>query len=131
MQDKPNPKQVIEAYREKISNKNSDIQEPSSFNQIAMRSEDIPKMLVAIDNYSKALKLTTKKPEKLFFFIRDGIYLDYQVEAVENQTKKAMQTNQGQQSKQDKTKAFIDDYYKRKAEAQNNVDGNIIDTEVM
>lgn len=131
LQDKPNPKQVIEAYRKKISNKNSDIQEPSSFNQIAMRSEDIPKMLVAIDNYSKAIKITTKKPEKLFFFIRDKVYLDYQVEVVENQTKKTMQTNQGQQSKQDKTKAFIDDYYKRKAEAQNNVDENIIDTEVM
>ncbi|KLD96718.1 hypothetical protein AA20_11520 [Aliarcobacter butzleri L348] len=39
-------------------------------------------MLIAIDNYAKALQLSGKKPEKLFFFIRDGIYLDYQKEQV-------------------------------------------------
>ncbi|MFV7791266.1 hypothetical protein ACNO6Z_10495 [Aliarcobacter lanthieri] len=77
-----NPKLVIEAYKEKISSKHGDIQEPSSFNQIALRKTDIPKMLIAIDNYAKALKLTNTKVEKLFFFIRDGIYLDYQNEQV-------------------------------------------------
>lgn len=77
-----NPKLVIEAYREKISNKNDDVQEPSSFNQISLRKKDISKMLIAINNYSKALELNGRKPEKLFFFIRNGIYLDYQEEQV-------------------------------------------------
>ncbi|WP_323586031.1 hypothetical protein [Aliarcobacter butzleri] len=76
------PKLVIEAYKEKISDKHGDVQEPSSFNQIVLRKADIQKMLIAIDNYAKALKLSGKKPEKLFFFIRDGIYLDYQEEQV-------------------------------------------------
>jgi len=80
--EKLNPREVIEAYKEKISNKHGDIQEPSSFNQIALKKTDIPKMLIGIDNYAKALKLTNTKVEKLFFFIRDGIYLDYQEEQV-------------------------------------------------
>ncbi len=80
--EKLNPREVIEAYREKISNKNDDVQEPSSFNQISLRKKDISKMLIAIDNYSKALELNGRKPEKLFFFIRNGIYLDYQEEQV-------------------------------------------------
>ncbi|MDN5044972.1 hypothetical protein O8C96_04450 [Aliarcobacter butzleri] len=80
--EKLNPREVIEAYKEKISNKHGDIQEPSSFNQIALKKTDIPKMLIAINNYAKALKLTNTKVEKLFFFIRDGIYLDYQEEQV-------------------------------------------------
>lgn len=80
--EKLNPREVIEAYKEKISSKHGDVQEPSSFNQIALRKADIPKMLIAIDNYAKALKLTNTKVEKLFFFIRDGIYLDYQEEQV-------------------------------------------------
>lgn len=80
--EKLNPKLVIEAYKEKISNKNDDVQEPSSFNQISLRKKDISKMLIAIDNYEKALELNGKKPEKLFFFIRNGIYLDYQEEQV-------------------------------------------------
>ena len=58
------------------------MQEPSSFNQIVLKKTDIQKMIIAIDNYAKALKLSGKKPEKLFFFIRDGIYLDYQNEQV-------------------------------------------------
>lgn len=80
--NKLNPKLVIEAYKEKISSKHGDVQEPSSFNQIALRKADIQKMLIGIDNYAKALKLTNTKVEKLFFFIRDGIYLDYQEEQV-------------------------------------------------
>ncbi|MFW2578448.1 hypothetical protein [Aliarcobacter butzleri] len=80
--EKLNPREVIEAYREKISQRHSNIQEPSSFNQIALKKTDIPKMLIGIDNYAKALKLTNTKVEKLFFFIRDGIYLDYQEEQV-------------------------------------------------
>lgn len=80
--EKLSPKLVIEAYKEKISSKHGDVQEPSSFNQIALRKADIPKMLIAIDNYAKALQLTNTKVEKLFFFIRDGIYLDYQEEQV-------------------------------------------------
>lgn len=80
--EKLNPREVIEAYKEKISNKNDDVQEPSSFNQISLRKKDISKMLIAIDNYSKALELNGRKPEKLFFFIRNGIYLDYQNEQV-------------------------------------------------
>ncbi len=80
--EKLNSREVIEAYKEKISNKHGDIQEPSSFNQIALKKTDIPKMLIGIDNYAKALKLTNTKVEKLFFFIRDGIYLDYQEEQV-------------------------------------------------
>ncbi|WP_034255377.1 hypothetical protein [Aliarcobacter lanthieri] len=124
-----NPREVIETYRERISNKHSDIQEPSSFNQIAMRSEDIPKMLIGIMNYAKALKLSNKKPEKLFFFIRDKVYLDYQVEVTETQVRKNGQINQV--SKQDKTKAFIENYYQRKAQAQENKNSNILDVEVM
>ncbi|MCT7560137.1 hypothetical protein N5U04_11205, partial [Aliarcobacter butzleri] len=41
--EKLNPKLVIDAYKEKISNKHGDIQEPSSFNQIILRKTDIQK----------------------------------------------------------------------------------------
>lgn len=126
--EKLNPREVIEAYREKISQRHSNIQEPSSFNQIALKKTDIPKMLIGIDNYAKALKLTNTKVEKLFFFIRDGIYLDYQEEQV---ISKNQNMQYSYQTKQDKTKAFIDDYYNRKAQAKENKDSNILDAEVL
>jgi len=74
------PQDVIKAYKELISAKNEDISQTRSFNQITLYGEDLEKMLKGIKNYSKALKLKQKKPEKLFFFIKDKIYLDYQNE---------------------------------------------------
>ncbi|MCR8709846.1 hypothetical protein [Aliarcobacter butzleri] len=77
-----NPKLVIEAYREKISNKYGDIQEQGSFTQISLRKNDISKMLIGIDNLAIGLKLTGKKPPKLKFWISEREYLDYQNEQV-------------------------------------------------
>ncbi|WP_323669133.1 helix-turn-helix domain-containing protein [Aliarcobacter butzleri] len=77
-----NPKLVIEAYREKISNKYGDIQEQGSFTQISLRKNDISKMLIGIDNLAIGLKLTGKKPPKLKFWISEREYLDYQEEQV-------------------------------------------------
>ena len=80
-----NPKEIIETYRNQISNKHSDIQEPTSFNIITQHSNEFKQILTGIMNYGKSLKHSNKKPEKLFFFIRNKIYLDYQVETVEQQ----------------------------------------------
>lgn len=124
-----NPKKIIEAYRNQISNKHSDIQEPASFNIITQHSNEFKQILTGIENYAKYLKQSNKKPEKLFFFVRNKIYLDYQVEVIETKTP-APKTN-GYQSKAEKTKAFIEDYYKRKAEAAQNNSADIIDGEVM
>ena len=124
-----NPKEIIEAYRDNISNKHSDIQEPTSFNAITQHSNEFKQILTGIENYAKYLKQSNKKPEKLFFFIRHKIYLDYQVEVIEARTP-APKTN-GFQSKADKTKAFIENYYARKSKALNSEDTEIVEVEVI
>ena len=123
------PREIIEAYRENISNKHSDIQEPTSFNAITQHSNEFKQILTGIENYAKYLKQSNKKPEKLFFFIRNKIYLDYQVEVIETKTP-APKTN-GYQSKAEKTKAFIENYYARKSKYSVNKDVSVIDVEVM
>lgn len=125
-----NPKEIIEAYRDNISNKYSDIQEPTSFNIITQHSNEFKEILTGIMNYAKYLKQSNKKPEKLFFFIRNKIYLDYQVEVIESKAPVAKQQRQ-YQSKAEKTKAFIENYYARKAEAMRNSNADIIDGEVI
>jgi|GEM_PF-2494406 len=76
------PQDIIKAYKELISPKYEDITQTRSFNQIILYGEDLEKMLKGIKNYAKAFSLKPKKPEKLFFFIKDKIYLDYQNEQV-------------------------------------------------
>ena len=124
-----NPREIIEAYRNQISNKHSDIQEPTSFNAIAQHSNEFKRILTGIENYGKYLKHSNKKPEKLFFFIRNKIYLDYQVEVIE--TKTSTPKTNGYQNKADKTKAFIENYYARKSKALNNEDTEIVEVEVI
>ena len=123
-----NPKEIIEAYKNQISNKHSDIQEPTSFNIITQHSNEFKQILTGIENYAKYLKQSNKKPEKLFFFIRHKIYLDYQVEVIETKTQ-IPKTNE-YQSKAEKTKAFIENYYARKSKALES-DNQIIDAEVI
>ncbi|MGJ0332522.1 helix-turn-helix domain-containing protein [Aliarcobacter cryaerophilus] len=124
-----NPKEIIEAYRDNISNKHSDIEEPSSFNEITKHKGEFEKILIGIENYAKYLKQGNEKAEKLFFFVRYKIYLDYQVEVIETKTP-APKTN-GFQSKADKTKAFIENYYARKSKYSVNKDVSVIDAEVI
>ena len=124
-----NPKEIIEAYRNRISNKHSDIQEPTSFNIITQHSNEFKQILTGIMNYAKYLKQSNKKPEKLFFFIRNKIYLDYQVEVIEAKAPVAKQQRQ-YQSKVDRTKNFMNNYYARKAKALES-DNQIIDAEVI
>ena len=95
-----NPREIIEAYRENISNKHSDIQEQSSYSELIRQRDKfkqgpggdkdyakyLKQILTGIENYAKYLKQSNKKPEKLFFFIRNKIYLDYQVEVIEART---------------------------------------------
>ena len=126
-----NPKEIIEAYRNQISNKHSDIQEPTSFNIITQHSNEFKQILTGIMNYGKSLKHSNKKPEKLFFFIRNKIYLDYQVETVEQQDiNPGIKSSGPYQSKADRTKNFINNYYARKAKALES-DNQIIDAEVI
>ncbi|WNL28006.1 helix-turn-helix domain-containing protein [Arcobacter cryaerophilus gv. pseudocryaerophilus] len=126
-----NPKEIIEAYRNQISNKHSDIQEPTSFNAIAQHSNEFKQILTGIENYAKYLKQSNKKPEKLFFFIRNKIYLDYQVETVEQQDiNPGIKSSGPYQSKADRTKNFMNNYYARKAKALES-DNQIIDVEVI
>ena len=126
-----NPKEIIEAYRNQISNKHSDIQEPTSFNIITQHSNEFKQILTGIMNYGKSLKHSNKKPEKLFFFIRNKIYLDYQVETVEQQDiNPGIKSNGPYQSKADRTKNFMNNYYARKAN-QFLADNQIIDAEVI
>ena len=126
-----NPKEIIEAYRNQISNKHSDIQEPTSFNAIAQHSNEFKQILTGIENYGKSLKHSNKKPEKLFFFIRNKIYLDYQVETVEQQDiNPGIKSSGPYQSKADRTKNFMNNYYARKAKALE-PDNQIIDAEVI
>ena len=126
-----NPKQIIEAYRDNISNKHSDIQEPTSFNAITQHSNEFKQILTGLENYGKSLKHSNKKPEKLFFFIRNKIYLDYQVETVEQQDiNPGIKSSGPYQSKADRTKNFMNNYYARKAKALES-DNQIIDAEVI
>ena len=126
-----NPKEIIEAYRNQISNKHSDIQEPTSFNIITQHSNEFKQILAGIENYAKYLKQSNKKPEKLFFFIRNKIYLDYQVETVEQQDiNPGIKSSGPYQSKADRTKNFMNNYYARKAKALES-DNQIIDAEVI
>ena len=126
-----NPKEIIEAYRNQISNKHSDIQEPTSFNIITQHSSEFKQILTGIMNYGKSLKHSNKKPEKLFFFIRNKIYLDYQVETVEQQDiNPGIKSSGPYQSKADRTKNFMNNYYARKAKALES-DNQIIDAEVI
>ena len=126
-----NPKEIIEAYRNQISNKHSDIQEPTSFNIITQHSNEFKQILTGIMNYAKYLKQSNKKPEKLFFFIRNKIYLDYQVETVEQQDiNPGIKSSGPYQSKADRTKNFMNNYYARKAKALES-DNQIIDAEVI
>ena len=126
-----NPKEIIETYRNQISNKHSDIQEPTSFNAIAQHSNEFKQILTGIENYAKYLKQSNKKPEKLFFFIRNKIYLDYQVETVEQQDiNPGIKSSGPYQSKADRTKNFMNNYYARKAKALES-DNQIIDAEVI
>jgi DNA-binding transcriptional ArsR family regulator len=126
-----NPKEIIEAYRNQISNKHSDIQEPTSFNIITQHSNEFKQILTGIMNYGKSLKHSNKKPEKLFFFIRNKIYLDYQVETVEQQNiNPGIKSSGPYQSKADRTKNFMNNYYARKAKALES-DNQIIDAEVI
>ena len=82
-------------------------------------------------NYGKSLKHSNKKPEKLFFFIRNKIYLDYQVETVEQQDiNPGIKSSGPYQSKADRTKNFMNNYYARKAKALES-DNQIIDAEVI
>ena len=126
-----NPKEIIEAYKNQISNKHSDIQEPTSFNIITQHSNEFKQILTGIMNYAKYLKQSNKKPEKLFFFIRNKIYLDYQVETVEQQDiNPGIKSSGPYQSKADRTKNFMNNYYARKAKALES-DNQIIDAEVI
>lgn len=126
-----NPKEIIEAYKNQISNKHSDIQEPTSFNIITQHSNEFKQILTGIMNYGKSLKHSSKKPEKLFFFIRNKIYLDYQVETVEQQDiNPGIKSSGPYQSKADRTKNFMNNYYARKAKALES-DNQIIDAEVI
>ena len=72
--------EIIHFYRDNISSRNEDIQEQTSYNQILIREYDMDKMLIGLKNYKRYLESSKKTPIKLFFFIRDGIYNDYQVE---------------------------------------------------
>lgn len=74
--------QLIKFYRENISGKNEDVQEQASYNQILLKNHELEKMLLGLRNYARYLKVSKKTPIKLFFFIRDGIYVDYQNENV-------------------------------------------------
>lgn len=74
--------EIINYYRENISSRNEDIQEQGSYNQILIKNYDLDKMLIGLKNYARYLEISKKAPCKLFFFIRDAIYNDYQVENV-------------------------------------------------
>ncbi|MFW3380120.1 helix-turn-helix domain-containing protein [Aliarcobacter butzleri] len=105
--------------------------------------------IIALDfiQYRKKIKkpLKTIEPLKAFFKALSelqnlGYSIDYcieQMKANEWQTikpdyiHKPQKVENNRPTKQNKTKAFIEDYYKRKAENKNNPDENIIDTEVM
>ena len=73
---------IINYYRDNISSRNEDIQEVASYNQILIKNYDMDKMMIGLGNYKRFLEVSKKAPMKLFFFIRDAIYNDYQVENV-------------------------------------------------
>lgn len=73
---------IINYYRDNVSGRNEDIQEMASYNQILIKNYDMDKMLIGLENYKRYLEVSKKAPMKLFFFIRDAIYNDYQVENV-------------------------------------------------
>lgn len=73
-----NPSSIISFYKQNISSKYADVNEASSFNQIALKKEEFDLIMTGLKNYAKYLPTTAKKAEPLFFFIRNRIYMDFQ-----------------------------------------------------
>lgn len=73
------PKEILDRYREKISNLNEKVKEKKSLTALFLVKEDFEKILIGIDNYSVKAKEDQEQYRKnLYDFINDGIYLDYQ-----------------------------------------------------
>lgn len=72
---KNKPSNVISKYKELISNSNQDVREQTSYNQIALKGNDIDKMIIGIENFANS---NQDFKYSLPNFIKDGIYLDYQ-----------------------------------------------------
>lgn len=79
---------LINFYKENISNKQAKVKEQLSYSAISLQSKNLEEILTGLKNYSKAL------PEDRYIvnlqsFVRDKIYLDYQEEVIEIDSKTA------------------------------------------
>ncbi len=72
------PKEIIDFYKENISNKNSKIKELKSFNALALLANEFEKILIGLKNYARDLPKDKFHTRNLLTFIQDKVYLDYQ-----------------------------------------------------
>lgn len=72
------PKEIIDFYKENISNKNSKIKELKSFNALALLANEFEKILIGLKNYASDLPKDKFHTRNLLTFIQDKVYLDYQ-----------------------------------------------------
>lgn len=83
------PKDLINFYKENISNLRAKVQEMNSVNAIALVQNDIDLILIGLTNYAKALPDDETFIKALPNFVRNKIYLDYQEEVIKISSKKA------------------------------------------
>ena len=81
------PKDIIEAWSNNITSDRENIGEVGSVNEMINKLHDFTKIHNSINNYALYLQDKNKSPHKLFFYIRDKIYLDHQKEYISESMK--------------------------------------------
>ena len=74
------PKDILDFYKENISNLRSKIQEVNSMNALALHKKELALILKGLENYAKVLPEDATYIITLQNFVRNGVYLDYQEE---------------------------------------------------
>ncbi len=84
------PKEIIDFFKENISDKNFKLQEQSSYTQLALHKDELDLILIGLRNYAKALPEDKIFIKALPNFIKNKIYLDYKEEIIKVSASKAV-----------------------------------------
>lgn len=121
------PKEIIEFYRENISNKNQKVKEQLSYSALVLNANDLEKILTGLKNYAKIRPNDEQYILNLQSFIRDKIYEDYQKEPIHSNMPRA---NKDYQSKRQKFDDLVDEVLGIPGQQRNN-DFDLIEGEVI
>lgn len=75
-----NPREIIEFYKNNISNKKTKLKEVTAINTLALHRNEMDLILIGLKNYAKALPDNENYITHLPNFIKNGMYYDYQEE---------------------------------------------------